>query len=194
MKKLLTIAIATTLGSSLFAGTYIVKKGDTVGSIALSHGINYTRANFNVPSGDINKIIVGDKITFDLKHITPKEAFKIEQKDVCNVEKLGINKVLMNAKTYNSSAIKEKVEYRRLSVNNSDLIIAVENAIKSGATMVNPKSFKGKKSKTKLETAYAAWRSCTFGLNALQSKYEAKATWKEAVPGDGYKYKERNDI
>jgi hypothetical protein len=120
--------------------------------------------------------------------LTPAKAFKIDQRDVCSVKKLGINQVIANAKMYNEAAKKENVEFRRLGVNNSDLIIATEEAIKSGAKMVNPKDFKGKKSKTKLETNYAAWRACTFGLNALQNKHEAKMTWRAAVPGDGYKY------
>lgn len=188
MKKILIIAIATTLSSSLFAGTYMVKDGDTVSGIAESYGLNYTKANFSVPSGDLNKIFIGDKITFDSKHVTPMEAFKMDQRDVCSVEKHGIKKVLVNAKIHNNSAIKENVEFRRLGVNNRDLIIAVEEAIKTGAKMVNPKDFKGKKSKTKLETNFAATRACTFGLNALQNKYEAKMTWRKAVPGDGFKY------
>lgn len=120
--------------------------------------------------------------------LTPAQAYKLDQNNVCNVEKLGIETVIANAKTYNDAAIKENVEYRRLGVNNSDLIIAVEAAIKSGAKMVNPKDFKGKASKTKLKTPYAAWRACTFGLNALQNKHEAKSTWRAAIPGDGYKY------
>eukprot|EP01155_Anaeramoeba_flamelloides_P009854 Anaeramoba_flamelloidesa2258_142.p4 GENE.a2258_142~~a2258_142.p4 ORF type:complete len:149 (+),score=9.65 a2258_142:852-1298(+) len=120
--------------------------------------------------------------------LTPAKAYKIDQKEVCSVEKLGIKTVIAHAKAYNDAAIKENVEYRRLGINNSDLIIAVEEAIKSGAKMVNPKDFKGKKSKTKLETNYAATRACTFGLNALQNKYEAKSTWRAGIPGDGYKY------
>lgn len=122
-------------------------------------------------------------------HVTPEMATKIEIKEVCSVEKNGINKVLDNAKKYNSSAIKEKVEFRRLNVNNSDLIISVEEALKSGAKEVNPMHFKGKKrSKTKLAVDYAAWRACSFGLRALQQKEEAKTTWRLAVPGDGFKY------
>lgn len=121
--------------------------------------------------------------------LTPAEASKMDQHDVCSVEKHGIKKVIANAKMYNDAAIKEKVEYRRLNVNNRDLIAAVEEGMKSGAKEVNPMHFKGKKrSKTKLEINYAAWRACTFGLNALQSKHEAKSTWRAGVPGDGYTY------
>lgn len=125
--------------------------------------------------------------------VTPSGAVKLDQREVCNVSKLGIEAVLANAKMYNSAAKKEGVEFRRLNVNNSDLIAAVEEGIKTGAKTVNPVHFKSKpnkikKSKTKLEINYAAHRACTFGLSALQQKHEGKSTWRLAVPGDGYKY------
>ena len=78
--------------------------------------------------------------------------------------------------------------YANYAMSNADLIIAVEEAIKTGAKEVNPKDFKGKNSKTKLSTEYAAHRACTFGLSALQQKAEGKSTWRLAIPGDGYKY------
>lgn len=61
------LSIATLLiGSSLFAGSYIVKSGDTIGNIATSLGFNdYKKANFKVPSGDLSKIMVGDTIKYD---------------------------------------------------------------------------------------------------------------------------------
>lgn len=126
--------------------------------------------------------------TGDSESLTPAKAFKTNEKEVCSVEKLGIEKVLENAKVYNAAAIKEDVEYRRLDVNNRDLIISVEEALKTGAKEVNPLTFKGKPSKTVLPVDYAAERACKFGLNALQNKFEAKSTWRTAVPGDGYKY------
>lgn len=125
--------------------------------------------------------------------LTPATAAKLDQKEVCNVDKLGIAKVIANAKMYNDVAIKEGVEYRRLNVNNRDLIKAVEEGIAKGAKEVNPVHFKSKpkkvkKSKTKLEINYAAHRACAFGLSALQNKHEGKSTWRKAVPGDGYKF------
>jgi len=120
--------------------------------------------------------------------LTPVAATKMDQKEVCNIDKLGIDAVLANAKMYNTAAIKEKVEFRRLGVNNSDLIIATEEAIKTNAKTVTPKNFKGKATKDKFPVAYAAHRACTFGLNALQQKHEGKSTWRLAVPGDGFKY------
>ena len=123
-----------------------------------------------------------------LSAVSVEESVKLNEKDVCNVEKLGIDKVLANAKEYNEVAKKENVEFRRLGVDNTDLIASVEAAIASGAKDVNPVDFKGQPSKTKLATDYAAWRACAFGLSALQYKQEAKSTWRDAVPGDGFKY------
>jgi hypothetical protein len=120
--------------------------------------------------------------------LTPAASVKLDQREVCNVSKLGIETVLANAKVYNAAAIKEKVEFRRLGVNNSDLIIAVEEGLKAKATTVTPNDFKKKPTKDKFPIEYAAHRACTFGLSALQQKHEGKSTWRLAVPGDGYKY------
>ncbi len=120
--------------------------------------------------------------------LTPAAAVKLDQREVCNVDKLGLETVLAHAKAYNTAAIKEKVEFRRLGVNNSDLIIAVEEGLKTKAKTVTPKNFKGKATKDKFPIEYAAHRACTFGLSALQQKHEGKSTWRLAVPGDGYKY------
>ncbi len=116
------------------------------------------------------------------------EYSKIDVEKVCDVKANGINKVIKTAKKYNDIAVKEGLEFRRLGVNNSALIVSVEESIKTKAKKVNPKDFKGKKSKTKLEINFAAHRACKFALRALQQAEEAKSTWRLAVPGDGYKY------
>ena len=113
---------------------------------------------------------------------------KIDVEKVCNVKTNGIEKVIASAKQYNVIAKKKGLEFRRLTVNNTDLIISVEEAIKTKAKMVNPKTFKGKKSKTKLETNFAAHRACKFAIRALQQAEEGKTSWRLAIPGDGYKY------
>lgn len=113
---------------------------------------------------------------------------KMDVEKMCSVKANGIDNVIATAEKYNNIAIQEKVEFRRLGVNNKDLIISVQEAIKSGAKEVNPKDYKGKASKTKLPTAYAAERACKFGISALAFKQEAKSTWRAAVPGDGFKY------
>ena len=115
-------------------------------------------------------------------------ATKIDLNKVCSVEASGIKSVIETAATYNKIAQANGLEFRRLGVNNSALITSVEEAIKTGATEVNPNDFKGKPSKTKLETNYAAERACKFGISALQQSVEAKSTWRKAVPGDGMKY------
>ncbi len=112
----------------------------------------------------------------------------MDGKKDCDVKANGITKVIATANVYNDQAKKKGLEFRRLNVNNSDLIISVEEAIKTGAKEVNPKTFKGKQSKTKLETNYAAERACKFAIAALTQDQEAKTTWRLAVPGDGYKY------
>ena len=112
----------------------------------------------------------------------------MDEKKDCDVKANGIVQVIATANVYNDEAKKKGLEFRRLEVNNSDLIIAVEEAIKTGAKEVNPKTFKGKKSKTVLETNYAAQRACKFAVSALTQEAEGKKTWRAAVPGDGFKY------
>ncbi|RXJ70173.1 hypothetical protein CRV08_01000 [Halarcobacter ebronensis] len=117
-----------------------------------------------------------------------ESAVKEDLKTVCSVEKSGIENVIATAKQYNEVAKAKHLEFRRLDVNNSDLIISVEEAIKTGAKEVNPNDFKGKPSKTKLATDYAAERACRFAISALIQADEGKKTWRLSVPGDGFKY------
>jgi 3-oxoacyl-ACP reductase-like protein len=120
--------------------------------------------------------------------LSPAGAAKIDPNKVCNItEDNPIETVIANAKMYNDAAIKDKVEFRRLNVNNSDLIIGVQEAIKNGSKTTVAKHFKGKKT-TKFDTNYAAERACKFGLGALTQKHEAATEWRLAVPGDGFKY------
>lgn len=116
------------------------------------------------------------------------DVLKLDEKALCNVKNNGVAKVIKTAKMYNDIAKKKGLEFRRLKVNNTDLIISVEEALKNGSKEVNPKDFKGKKSSTKLDTNYAAWRACHFAISALVQEQEAKTTWRLSVPGDGYKY------
>ncbi|WP_419764835.1 MAG: hypothetical protein ACNI28_00335 [Arcobacter sp.] len=115
-------------------------------------------------------------------------ATKLDLNTVCSVEKSGIKSVIETASTYNAVAQAKGLEFRRLGVNNSALIASVEEAIKTGAKEVNPNDFKGKTSKTKLETTFAAERACRFAVVALIQANEAKSAWKDAVPGMGLKY------
>ncbi|MGB5919331.1 hypothetical protein [Arcobacter sp.] len=115
-------------------------------------------------------------------------ATKIDLNTVCSVEKSGIESVIKTAATYNPIAQANDLEFRRLDVNNSALITSVQEAIKTGAKEVNPKDFKGKVSKTVLDTNFAAERACRFAIVPLMESVEAKSTWRNAVPGDGLKY------
>ncbi len=111
-----------------------------------------------------------------------------DTKSECDIKANGIEKVIASAKKYNTEAQAKGLEFRRLGINNSALIVVVEEAIKTGAKEVNPKDFKGKATKTKFTTEYAAERACKFAISALVQAEEAKTTWRLAVPGDGYKY------
>lgn len=121
------------------------------------------------------------------QNITVASAAKVDVKEVCSLEKHGAAGVLATAKAYNAVAQKEGVEFRRLGINNSSAIAAVEAALKSGAKEVKPKDIKGK-TKQKFKTDYAAWRACNFAVRALQQKAEAESTYRLAIPGDGFKY------
>lgn len=112
----------------------------------------------------------------------------IDVEKVCSVQNNGIESVIQTAEKYNEIAKRNELEFRRLGVNNSDLIISVKEAIKTGANEVNPKDFKSKASKTKLPVEFAAHRACKFAISALTQANEAKTTWRLAVPGDGYEY------
>lgn len=112
----------------------------------------------------------------------------MDEKAMCDVKANGIEKVIATAKKYNEEAKAKKVEFRRQGVNNTDLIISVEEAIKTGAKEVNPVDYKGKKTDTVISTEFGAERACKFAISALNQAVEAKSTWKMFIPGDGYKY------
>lgn len=121
------------------------------------------------------------------------DAVKANEKTTCDVKANGIEKVIATAAAYNAVAKKEGVEFRRFGINNSDLIIAVQEGIKAGATEVIPKDFKGKdhkgtKKEQKIEINFAAERACKFGIGALKLKDQAEKQYRDAIPGDGYKY------
>lgn len=106
----------------------------------------------------------------------------------CSVKTHGVAGVLATAKTYNAIAKKKGLEFRRLGVNNSSYISAVEKALKDGSKTVQLIDIKKKKTKDKFTTSYAVERSCKFAITALTQDAESVDTWRLAVPGDGYKY------
>ncbi len=119
--------------------------------------------------------------------LSPASAAKLDPNKVCNVKANGIETVLANAKAYNAAAKKAGLEFRRLGINNSSAIAAIEAGIKAGAKTVAPKDVKGK-TKQKFEINYAAERACKFGLAALRQNHEAESTYRLAIPGDGFQY------
>jgi len=118
-----------------------------------------------------------------------KEVASLDVKKVCDVKANGADKVVAVAEKYNPAAIELQVEFKRLGINNSKYIKAVKEAIaKHKKEVVIHYKAKGKKKTKKFPLDYAAWRSCTFAVRALQQVNEAEKTWRLAVPGDGYKF------
>ena len=118
-----------------------------------------------------------------------EEASKLDIKTVCDVKANGAAKVLEVAKKFNAEAVKLGVEFKRLGIKNRLYVKAVEEAIKGKKKEVVIKYTAKKKEKVKkFPLEYAAWRTCSFAVRALQLHDNAEKTWRLAVPGDGYKY------
>ncbi len=118
-----------------------------------------------------------------------EDAAKLDVKKACDVKAIGAAKALEVAKKYNPEAVKQGVEFKRLGITNSKYIKAVEEALKNKSKDAVIKYKDKKKDKTKkFPLDYAAWRTCTFAVSALQEKVEAEKTWRLAVPGDGFKF------
>ena len=118
------------------------------------------------------------------------EAAKLDVKKVCDAKANGAAKVLAVAKKFNPEAVKLGVEFKRLGIKNREYIKFVEEAVtaKKKEVVIKYKD-KHKKDKTKkFPLDYAAWRTCTFAVSALQQVKEADKTWRLSVPGDGFKY------
>lgn len=119
--------------------------------------------------------------------VAPTIAANVDVKNECSVEANGIEKVLASATKYNTEAKVKGLEFMRLGMKTSQYIDGAMAAVKSGSKTVDIVD-KKKKKKGTVSTEYAAWRACSFAVRALQQSDEAHATWKLAVPGDGYKY------
>jgi len=117
------------------------------------------------------------------------DAVKLDVKKVCDVKANGAAKVVAVAKKFNPEAVKLGVEFKRLGIKNRLYVKAVEEAVKAKKKEVTIHyKKKGKEKTKKFPLDYAAWRTCTFAVRALQEKVEADKTWKMAIPGDGFKY------
>ncbi len=114
----------------------------------------------------------------------------INEKEVCSVDKNGIETVIATAAKYNKTAMANGVEFKRLGMNNSQYISGVNAALKSGAKKVVLLNKKGKPDKKlkPVTVKYAAQRACKFAIAALTQEAEGKKNWRLSVPGDGFKY------
>lgn|GEM_PF-639023 len=183
MKKLYSMTIA--------AGLALALAGCTGNNVSTPSGDKDGDGVANI-SDQCPNTVAGTKVSKDGCKIYTS-ILDLDVRKVCNVESNGIETVLATAKKYNAIAKKNGVEFRRLNVNNSALITAVDEAIKTGAKDINPLHFKSKakkikKSKTKLTTVYGAERACKFAISSLTQEVEGKKNWRDAVPGDGFKY------
>ena len=118
-----------------------------------------------------------------------EDAAKLDVKKVCDVKANGAAKVLAVAQKFNPEAVKLGVEFKRLGIKNRLYVKAVDEAVKAKKKEVVIKYKAKKKDKTKkFPLDYAAERTCSFAVRALQLHKEADKTWRLAVPGDGYKF------
>lgn len=107
--------------------------------------------------------------------------------EACNVQNRGIKEVINTASKLNIIAQKQDLEFMRLGMKNSQYISAVNEALKNDAKTIDIVNKKNKKTGT-ISIEYAAWRSCSFSIASLQQAHDAKTTWRQAVPGDGFSY------
>lgn len=126
-------------------------------------------------------------LTYGLVNASASDISKLDVKKECNVEANGIEKVIATATKYNEIAVKEKVEFMRLGMKASQYIEAVNGALKSGAKNIDIVDDKKKKT-SEATIEFGAWRACSFAISAITQVEEGKKTWRESVPGDGYKY------
>ncbi|MGB3750282.1 MAG: hypothetical protein WA945_01835 [Arcobacteraceae bacterium] len=115
------------------------------------------------------------------------EMEKLNEKQICNIEVNGIAKVLASAEKYNAVAKEQRVEFKRLGMTTTEYIAGAKKAIETNSKTV-PLTKNKKPTKNSVSVSYAAQRACKFAVSALTLKAEGKKTWREAVPGDGFKY------
>jgi len=112
-----------------------------------------------------------------------EDAAKLDVKKVCDVKANGADKVVAVAKKFNPEAVKLGVEFKRLGIKNREYVKAVQEAVKAKKkeVAIHYKK-KGKEKTKKFPLDYAAWRTCTFAVRALQQVVEADKTWNTSVP------------
>ncbi len=157
--------------------------------------------NASTPSGDRDgdgianisdqcpNTVLGTKVSKDGCKIYPT-ILELNEKELCSVDKNGIESVIATAAKYNKTAKAHGVEFKRLGMTNTQYIDGVNKALKTGGKMVVLLNKKGKPDKKlkPVTVKYAAERACKFAISALAQEAEGKTNWRLAVPGDGYKY------
>ena len=131
--------------------------------------------------------VVTALLSYGLTNATASEISSLDVKKECNVEVNGVEKVIATAAKYNEIAVKHKVEFMRLGMKASQYIDAVNNSLKAGTKTIDIVDNKGKKTE-EATIEFGAWRACHFAISTIVQEEEAKTTWRQAVPGDGYKY------
>jgi len=84
IKKIsISLSVALGLATTAFAGVYTVKDGDTVGKIVNKLGFKSIKeAGITVPSGDLMKIYIGDKITYTGSNSVTEESLGLRKTDL----------------------------------------------------------------------------------------------------------------
>lgn len=111
----------------------------------------------------------------------------LNEKQLC-ASSNGVASLLETAAKYNKIAKEHKVEFKRLGMSNTQYIDETNKAIAAGEKTVTLLDAKGKPTKNKVTVEYAAERACKFAVSALSQEADGKKTWRDAVPGDGFKY------
>jgi len=79
----ISFSVAMALATAATAGVYTVQSGDTVGKIANKLGFKSIKeAGITVPSGDLMKIYVGDKITYTGTASVTEESLGLRKTDL----------------------------------------------------------------------------------------------------------------
>ena len=176
MKKLYTLAIA--------AGLTFALTGCTSSTSLSTASTDKDKDGIVDIQDQCPMTITGTKVSKDGCKIY-ETAIDLNEYKLCNVNANGIETVIATAKKYNTIAVAHKVEFMRFGASTSAYIKGVDEAIKSGSDTANVKQ---KKKVVKFDTSYAAQRACKFAVAALKLEAQSKLNWKDAVPGDGYKY------
>lgn len=180
MKKLYSIAIIAGLALSLSGCT---TTSSNMNSLSTAHTDNDKDGVMDI-SDQCPNTLPGTTVSKDGCKIYTS-VLDLNEKELCDVKANGVEAVLATATKYNKTAKEHGVEFKRQGSTTSAYIDGAKKAIASGKKIVHPK---GDKTKKDFTVEYAAQRACKFAIGALVLEAEGKTNWREAVPGDGFKY------